>query len=272
MCTSFQDLPGASAEDQFSTFNGSRSRLVNYLELEMRVRPFLEQELATLSSTDPRVTVQEYFPGLGAVARIAQAVPRLRLESIETLDDFTWAVCSLEPQLAREMLTRTIEDFAAPKPIILGRTPGSLFRAIEVGFATLQAQLGLADSDSASALAPLFGAGGSVRSEAVQKLMPELSSGPASDTMLLGLRNIRWAERNDAHARASRAGLFYVLGAMHLVDYEHFDGLLTLLEKRGITVRAVRRDGPLQPLSRRLSNTSPPTSPNNSPPSTGKHR
>ena len=268
----FQELPGASAEAQFSTFIGSRSLLVNYLELEMRVRPMLERELAIQHSSDPKLTVQEYFADFGAVARIPRRIRGLERESIETLDDFAWALCSLEPHLARQMLTRSIEEFDTLPQVVRRRQPGAWFRAIETGFSALEVQLGLASPASERALAPLFGAGGRMKSEAVEQLLPELANGPAGDLLFLGLRNQRWAERIEEHARAGRTGLFYVLGAFHLFDYEHFDGLLTLLETRGFTIKVVRSDGRMTPLKRRVSGTSPPAAPSSSPRSTGTHR
>jgi uncharacterized protein YbaP (TraB family) len=67
-----------------------------------------------------------------------------------------------------------------------------------------------------------------------------LSRGPALDKLRFELRNARWAQRMDEHAQARRTGLMYVLGASHLLDFEHFDGLLTLLKRRGFRVEVVQ--------------------------------
>jgi hypothetical protein len=55
------------------------------------------------------------------------------------------------------------------------------------------------------------------------------------------MRNELWAQRIEAHAAERRTGLMYVLGAAHLLDFEAYDGLLTLLAQPAFQVRRVRQ-------------------------------
>jgi hypothetical protein len=55
------------------------------------------------------------------------------------------------------------------------------------------------------------------------------------------MRNELWTQRIEAHAAERRTGLMYVLGAAHLLDFEAYDGLLTLLAQPAFQVRRVRQ-------------------------------
>jgi hypothetical protein len=237
---SFAERGDAFAEEQFATFIGARGLLLNFLELDSRIAALLERELAMAISVQPSVTSREFLVEHGASNRVARAAPRLRRESIETLDDEAWAICALPAALQREAVTYAIGSFDGIGHLTRALVPGARFEQVEAVFRLLGAQLRAAGIEPSQAIAA--GARGveQIKARTPVSHLPGLSRGRAMDMLKLGLRNQRWAEHIDEHARARRQGLFYVLGAAHLLDFEDFDGLLTLLRQRGFRIEIVR--------------------------------
>ncbi|MEN9416884.1 MAG: hypothetical protein RI988_504 [Pseudomonadota bacterium] len=236
----FAERGDAFAEEQFTTFIGARGLLLNFLELDSRIGALLERELAMVTSTEPAVTSREYYPEHGASSRITRAVPRLRRESIGTLDDDASAICALPAALQHEAVAQAVRSFDGIMHVARAHAPGTRFEQVEAVFRLLGAQLRHTGIEPSRGIAA--GKRGVQPSQARVPVnhLPGLSRGRAMDMLKLGLRNQRWAERIDEHARARRQGLFYVLGAAHLLDFEDFDGLLTLLRQRGFRIELVR--------------------------------
>lgn len=237
----FAERGDAFAEEQFTTFIGARGLLLNFLELDSRIGALLERELAMVTSTEPAVTSREFYTEHGASSRITRAVPRLRRESIETLDDEASAICALPAPLQHEAVAQAVQSFDGIRHAAHTHAPGTRFEQVEAVFRLLGAQLRQTGIEPSQAIA----AGGAREQRPQARVpvhhLPGLSRGRALDMLKLGLRNQRWAERIDEHARARRQGLFYVLGAAHLLDFEDFDGLLTLLRQRGFRIEVVRQ-------------------------------
>lgn len=257
---SLRETGGVTADDQFSAFIEARGALINWIELEWRIQALKERDVAMHRSKQPKVTAQEYSIRYSARERIRKQVPALKTESIETYDDLAWAVCSLDRTSAKEGLINVIRFFDETEQRVQGRTQGSNFEHAGFGFAALRAQLNAADRATLQALSPMLGPSGRIDSKAVAVRLPDFGRGAALDKLWLGRRNERWADRIDEHAKAGRRGLFYVLGSLHLVDYEHFDGLLTMLERRGFTLQVVQGDGRPAPLDRRRAELASPAS------------
>lgn len=236
----FAERGEAFAEEQFSTFIGARGLLLNFLELDSRIAALLERDLTMAISVDPAVTSREYYVEHGASSRIARAVPRLRRESIETLDDEAWAICALPAALQREAVTYAVESFDGIRQLTRPLVPGARFEQAEAMLRLLGAQLRFAGIEPSQAIAAGVGGAERLKVRTPVSHLPGLSRGRAMDMLKLDLRNQRWAERIDEHARVRRQGLFYVLGVAHLLDFEDFDGLLTLLRQRGFRIEIVR--------------------------------
>lgn len=236
----FSEKGEAFALEQFTAFIGARGLMINFWELDLRIHPLVEQELAMSLSVQPQVTSREYSAEHGARERISRVAPHLQLESIETLDDRAWAICQLSPAKQREALERAIEHFDNVKSRTRALKPGSRLRQAETGFAALHAQLRTANIPGYHpARNALNTAAGSLSGAGIVQSTPFLR-GEALDKLRFGLRNERWAERIDGHAALGRRGLFYVLGSDHLRDFDHSAGLLTLLRQRGFRVEVVQ--------------------------------
>lgn len=226
----------AFAVENFTAFIGGRGLLLNFLELRSAIHPLVDSELAARQSDAPQVTAREHSAELSAHQRLANRAPWLRWEPIETVDDRAWAICQLTPTQQREALRRAIELFDETASRTHSEAPGSILRDVELGFAALRAQLRLAGADGSQP----GGAHAGARASLGADWMKRSSGGPALDKLRFELRNERWAQRIDAHAQARRTGLIYVVGSHHLLDFEHFDGLLTLLKRRGFQIEGVR--------------------------------
>ena len=236
----WSDHGEAFAVENFTAFIGGRGLLLNFLELRSLIHPSVEAEFARKQSDAPTVTAREYSVEFSAHQRLVEKVPRLKLESIETLEDRAWAICRLNPTQQLQALRSAIEHFDAAVARTQTRAPGSVFREVELVFAALQTQLRLMNTTASHAEALRSGTTARLSSDWLKRTYPLASGGPALDKLRFELRNARWAQRMDEHAQARRTGLMYVLGASHLLDFEHFDGLLTLLKRRGFRVEVVQ--------------------------------
>ena len=225
----WSDHGEAFANENFTAFIRARGLMINFWELDSRIHPLVEREVAMRLSLEPEVTSREYFVEHSAHERIAKKVTRLKLESIETLDDHSWAVCQLSPAHKREALERAIEIFDTAASRTRNLKPGSRLQQVGAAFAALQEQLGTSGRGGTLPRASRPRPGSRIGSDWIHANLPGLSRGPALDKLRFELRNARWAQPMDEHAQARRTGLMYVLGASHLLDFEHFDGLLTLL-------------------------------------------
>jgi hypothetical protein len=236
----FSENSEAFANEQFTAFIQARGLMINFWELHSRIRALVERDAALRLSDQPKLTAREYFTEFGAHERIARAVPRLRLESIETVADHAWAICKLTPAQMREALTRAIELFDSTASNKRELLPGVRLQKAAQSFAALHAQL---DGTNVAGHRPAGQSSRSVNgfeSSLGDPRQHASGSGQVLDLLRLGLRNERWAQRIDEHAAANRHGLIYVLGSDHMVDFDHSASLLTLLRARGFRVEWVR--------------------------------
>jgi hypothetical protein len=237
----------------FAAFISARGGLINLIELEWRIQPGLERKLAMSPSVASKSIEQEYLGKFGARERIKKHVPQLKSESIEAFEDLAASVCSLDSPTMRKSLSEAIHYLDGTEERVRHRKPGAMFNYAAFAFAVLRVQLMQAQTSSLESQRALLGPDGRVDSAALKTAMPGLGRGPELDRLWLGLRNERWANEIDEHAKSGRPGLIYSLGALHLVDYGHFDGLLTLLEGRGFSVGVMHSDGHVVLVDRRAS-------------------
>ena len=230
----------AFAREQFETFLQARGLMINFWELLSRISPLLEREIALRTSPRPQLTRREYFIEYGVHAQLAKRLPRLKRESIETIDDYAEAICSLRPEEHLAAVQAALEQFDAIAASTQGMQPGLKFRLVEVAFSALLMQMSMKGIPGAASIPVSDGVAARLTPAWLDLHLPGFSRGPTIDKMQLGIRNQQWAARIDSHAAASRTGLMYVLGAAHLLDFESYDGLLTLLMQRGFHVEQVR--------------------------------
>jgi hypothetical protein len=230
----------AFAREQFTAFLQARGLMINFWELVSRVSALLEREIALRTSPRPQLTRREYFIEYGVHAQISKRLPRLKLESIETIDDYAEAICSLGPEEHFAAVQAALEQFDAIAASTQGVQPGLRLRQVEIAFSALLMQLSMKGISGAASIPASNGVEARLTPAWVDLHLPGFSRGPTIDKMQLGIRNQQWAARIDSHAAAGRTGLMYVLGAAHLLDFESYDGLLTLLVQRGFRVEQIR--------------------------------
>ena len=230
---------GAEAEERFEIFLRDHPMTLNYWDYYFFILGRIEEEviskLLVTENNNPKVQRDRLSP----FERILKALPQPAIESIESQEDFAAALCDLDSK-NQHLIFREALDAADG----LSKTPQTTDdaeRVVAFYLQLMRTQLTGNPDQESKAL------------EAVARLTPSLrlvhddstyitratSIGPATDKMILGARNAIWAQRIDDHARAGRQGLFYVLGAAHFVDHEHFDGLVTHLKRRGFRVDLV---------------------------------
>lgn len=248
---SFRIADQSTAEMYFSVFIAARGGLINLIELEWLIQPGLERKLAMSPSTASKSIEQEYLGNFGVRERIKKHVPQLKSESIEAFEDLATSVCSLDTPTMSKILSDAIHYLDGTEERVRQRKPGAMFSYAASAFDLLRSQLMPAESSLQQSQRAVLDSDGRVDSAALAAAMPGLGRGPEVDRLWLGLRTERWASRIEEHARSERTGLFYSLGALHLIDYGHFDGLLTLLEGRGFRVGVMHSDGHVVLLRRR---------------------
>jgi len=172
--------------------------------------------------------------------RLIASIPNLQTESIESLEELSAAVCGLQPSDQSLLMQETLDGIESIPEDLSNRSPQYYERQVILAVEVMRLQQGYGTRLPRQTLKPLLTESLRVRSGSTESIQTGISIGFATDEMLLGIRNKDWVERIHQHATANRAGLLYVLGAAHLVDYDRFDGLLTLLRKRGFQVSLVR--------------------------------
>ena len=215
--------------------------MINFWELYLFIQGSIEEEHESrLPINDPR-RIPEDARSRATVSLIESAHPHLKTESIESMDDMVSAVCRLDADEQRQAVSDMLWHFDRIGEQILARQPLDAARAIGLMLSLMRAQMGWPDPLS------LQDIGRQIRLTPEGRLHPGdggvvdrmISDGKALDKMVLGHRNLQWADRIEDDARKNREGLFYALGAAHFVDFEHFDGLPRLLKERGFQVTLV---------------------------------
>lgn len=236
----FAENDPATVDQMFESFLRSRGMMLNFWDLFFNVYGGLEREIDrkqwALQTTTPDQPKQAPSPKRA----ITRSIPHLGNESIESLEDLSAAVCKLRPDeqaLLLEDALQSIENIEQE----LGSLPSDHFEAQAlVTFDLMRLQQGFGALRRPEALRPLLTPNLRVKSDSPESLRMGLSRNPATDQLLLRFRNIDWASKIEGHAAANRRGLIYVFGAAHLIDFDRFDGLLTLLKQRGFRIELVR--------------------------------
>lgn len=257
----YREIDPNNADKRFEGFILARGAMINFWELYLFIYGSIQEEVESkLPINDPRRVPEDAFSRAPA-RMIASAHPHLETESIESMSDLVDAVCRLDADEQVQAITDMLRAFDRAREDVHARQPHDAQQLIELMVTLMRVQMGWADPPTAQAI------GRHVRLTPEGRLQPGngglidrmLSDGKALDKMMLGHRNTQWAERIEDDARRKRKGLFYVLGAAHFVDFEHFDGLPRLLKARGFEITVVEQPD-LPPQSSRTSLTagSPP--------------
>jgi hypothetical protein len=228
------------ADEMFFAFINARGAMLNFWEIFWRIEPGLEKDMLLRASRAPKLVALQYRVDTGPRARIARAVPELTVESIETLSDFSSALCELSHIEQHQAVSAVISGMDRLEARLRARQAYRHDWAMSALFSIMRRQLGACTAQDDCEISPGVNAAGKLRSMPIEQDPLQAGIDPALDKALLGMRNQRWAKRIDEHARARRQGLLYVLGVAHMLDFEHFDGLPTLLKQRGFHVEVVR--------------------------------
>lgn len=167
------------AREWFTVFLRSRSLMINFWELFSRVSGLLDAELVQADSSEPEVTRREYSMEYGARLRIYKTVPRLALESIETLDDYAGAICRLSPAEHLAAAQAALRQFDALPAEALEVRPGNLFRRVRGLLVALHTQLHLKAIPGAAPALAQSGSAARLGRNWVHEHMPEMAIGPA---------------------------------------------------------------------------------------------
>lgn len=236
----FLESDPATAAEQFEVFLRGRGTMLNFWDVFFSVYAGLyrnaESSAAGSRTLSPNGDLLESSPAM----RLIASIPNLQTESIESLEELSAAVCGLQPSEQSLLMQETLDGIDSIPEDLSKRSPLYYERRVILAVELMRLQQGFGTRLPRQTLMPLLTEGLRVRSGSPESIQTGISIGFATDEMLLGIRNKDWVERIHQHATANRLGLLYGLGAAHLVDYDRFDGLLTLLRKRGFQVSLVR--------------------------------
>ena len=236
----FLESDPETAAEQFEVFLRGRGTMLNFWDVFFSVYAGLyrQAELNTAGSRtlSPKGGLLESSPA----RRLSASIPTLRTESIESLEELSAAVCGLQPSEQVSLMQETLDGIESIPEDLGKRSPQHYERRVILAVELMRLQQGYGTRLPRQTVKPFLTESLRVRSGSTESIQTGISLGFATDEMLLGIRNKDWVERIHQHATANRPGLLYVLGAAHLVDYDRFDGLLTLLRKRGFQVSLVR--------------------------------
>lgn len=229
-----------TVNQQFEAFLKGRGMMLNFWDLFFNVSGGLQrevdQEQRNSHYSRPRQLESESSPR----RRITRDVPTLQTESIESLEDLSSAVCRLQPKDQSLLLQDALQSIESIHEGFQDRSSDYFEVQALLAFDLMRLQQRFRTGRGRTALQSLLTPSLKVNSSSTESVRLGISTNPATDQLLLSFRNMDWATKIERHAAENRRGVMYVFGAAHLIDYDRFDGILTLLRKRGFQIELIR--------------------------------